>query len=55
MQPLWTVEFSQRASADFDDIIGHTFKYFGQHQAVRYSQLIAHSMRELSDQGLCTR
>lgn len=39
MLPLWTVEFSQRAAADFDDIILHTFKNFGQHQAQRYSQL----------------
>ena len=30
MPPLWTVEFSQRAAADFDDIILHTFKNFGQ-------------------------
>lgn|SRR5690554_32825 len=51
MRPLWTVEFSQRASADFDDIIRHTFKHFGQHQAQRYSQLIAQSMRELSEPG----
>ncbi|WP_417521811.1 type II toxin-antitoxin system RelE/ParE family toxin [Marinobacter sp.] len=51
MPPLWTVEFSQRAAADFDEIILHTFKYFGQHQAQRYSELIAHSVRELSESG----
>ena len=51
MLPLWTVEFSQRAAADFDDIILHTFKNFGQHQAQCYSQLIAHSIQELSESG----
>jgi len=51
MPPLWTVEFSQRAAADFDDIILHTFKNFGQHQAQRYSQLIGNSVRELSESG----
>lgn len=51
MPPLWTVEFSQRAATDFDDIIRHTFKHFGQNQAQRYSHLIAHSVRELSESG----
>lgn len=51
MLPLWTVEFSERAAADFDDIILHTFKYFGQNQTQRYNELIANSIRELSESG----
>jgi len=51
MPPLWTVEFSHKAAADFDDIILHTFKNFGQHQAQRYTQLIGNSVRELSESG----
>ncbi|WP_417500934.1 type II toxin-antitoxin system RelE/ParE family toxin [Marinobacter sp.] len=51
MPPLWTVEFSERAAADFDDIILHTFKHFGQRQAQRYSELIANNIRELSESG----
>lgn len=51
MSPLWTVEFSQRAAVDFDDIILHTLKHFGQHQAQHYSQIIGNSVRELSESG----
>ncbi|MEH6562229.1 MAG: type II toxin-antitoxin system RelE/ParE family toxin [Marinobacter sp.] len=51
MLPLWTVEFSQQAANDFDDIIRHTFKNFGQRQAKGYSQLIGHSIQELSESG----
>lgn len=51
MPPLWTVEFSQNAATDFDKIIRHTFNNFGQHQANRYSQIIARSIQELSELG----
>ncbi|GGC56639.1 type II toxin-antitoxin system RelE/ParE family toxin [Marinobacter halophilus] len=51
MSPLWTVELSRKARDDFDNIIRHTFENFGHHQAKRYSELIANSLRELSEQG----
>lgn len=51
MLPLWTVEFSRQAANDFDDIIRHTVKNFGPHQAKRYSKLIAHNIQELSETG----
>lgn len=51
MLPLWTVEFSQKATSDFDNVIRYTFNNFGQYQATCYSQLIAHSLQELSESG----
>ncbi|MEH6355861.1 MAG: type II toxin-antitoxin system RelE/ParE family toxin [Marinobacter sp.] len=51
MHPLWKVEFSQKASSDFDDIILHTAENFGRHQAESYSRLIANCIKELSEYG----
>jgi len=51
MPPLWTVEFSQKAATDFDNIIHNTLHKFGALQATRYSQLIAKSLQELSVSG----
>lgn len=49
--PLWTVEFSETALTDFDEIIYNTLIEFGQMQAERYRDLIAHSLQELSKTG----
>lgn len=49
--PLWTVEFSETALTDFDDIIYNTLIDFGQMQAERYRGLIAQSLQELSETG----
>lgn len=42
MQPLWTVELSQKAARDFDEIVSYTRDNFGLNQAKRYNALIAH-------------
>ena len=47
--PLWTVEFSETALTDFDEIIYNTLIDFGQIQADRYRDLIAQSLQELSE------
>jgi toxin ParE1/3/4 len=51
MAPLWTVEFSQKAATDFDDIILNTLHSFGHQQANRYSRLISQSIQALSESG----
>lgn len=49
--PLWTVELSETALSDFDEIIHHTLNDFGQMQADRSRDLIAQSLQELSETG----
>lgn len=51
MARLWTVEFAQKATKDFDDVILHTEENFGRDQAVRYSALIGNALQELSRSG----
>jgi len=51
MTQLWTVEFTQQATKDIDEIIHHTTERFGRDQAVRYSALIGKSLQELSQSG----
>ncbi|MEC9387745.1 type II toxin-antitoxin system RelE/ParE family toxin [Marinobacter sp. bablab_jr008] len=51
MHPLWTVELSQNAARDFDEIVRYTRDNFGIHQAMSYSGLIAHTIQELSERG----